>query len=186
MVDRQTEMHELELAPASSSGGSSSSAAADDADAIACCVLNRWTQRAFYEMLHGPLTALQHQTALRRHAACSRCLLNDVLRVSDLGQRVFLMVPMRWRGPFARVCREWCETSRLCWSADEYELVQIHQHVFLRNLGGPVTQVAHHSSLTTHHSSLIFDHSSPITHHSSSINPPSSRFTGSVWLCTHW
>ena len=139
----QTEMHELEqplVARASTAGAGSSSDAGAEALARAC-VLDRWTQRAFYEMLHGPLTALQHQTALRRHAACSTCQLSDVLRVSDLGQRVFLLVPMRWRGPFARVCRDWWETSRLCWRADEYEPVQILQHVMLRNLGGPVSQL---------------------------------------------
>ena len=79
------------------------------------CVLDDHTQRAFHDMLHGPLTALQHETALRRHAACGSCNLWDVLRVSDLGQRVFLMVPLRWRGPFARVCHEWNDISRLCW-----------------------------------------------------------------------
>ena len=105
-------------------------------------VLDSWTQRAFYDMLHGPLTALQHQTALRRHSACSRCALSDVLRVSDLGQRVFLMVPMRWRGPFARVCREWAEISHECWQADEYELVKVLQHMPLGNLGGSVMQLS--------------------------------------------
>ena len=146
MVDTHTEMHDLALPPpqrAASSGAASSSCAATlDLDAIARCVLDQWTQRAFYEMLHGPLTSLQHQTALRRHAAVSTCRLSDVLRVSDLGQRVFLMVPMRWRGSFASVCREWWETTRLCWQADDYELVKVHQHVNLRNLGGPVTQVS--------------------------------------------
>ncbi len=105
------------------------------------CVLDRHTQCAFYELLHGPLTALQHQTALRRHAAVSRCTLSDVLRVSDLGGRVFLMVPMRWRGPFARVCQEWAEIARLCWQADEFDPVRVLQHVQLQSMGGPVTQL---------------------------------------------
>ena len=78
-------------------------------------MLDMQTQRAILDMLHGPLTALQHETALRRHASCGSCNLCDVLRVSDLGQRVFLMMPLRWRGPFARVCHEWNEVARLCW-----------------------------------------------------------------------
>ena len=152
MVDRSTELHELSSFTLASPGASSSSAVAAAAAAAASlgtssaggagCVLDPYTQRAFFEMLHGPLTALQHQTALRRHGECSSCIISDVLRVSDLGQRVFLMIPMRWRGPFARVCREWSEISRMCWQADEYELVRVHQHVLLRNLGGPVTQIA--------------------------------------------
>jgi len=93
-------------------------------------------------MLHGPLTALQHETALRRHAACGTCNLCDVLRVSDLGQRVFLMVPLRWRGPFARVCHEWDDIARLCWQADEFERVHILQLVHLRSLGGAVAQLS--------------------------------------------
>ena len=144
MVDRQTAMHDIQLQPSmrAAASAASSSASPIDADAIARCVLDRYTQQAFYEALHGPLTSLQHQTALRRHAACSTCALSDVLRVSDLGHRVFLMVPLRWRGPFARVCPEWHETSRLSWRAEEYELVQVHQHEHLRNLGGPVAQVS--------------------------------------------
>ena len=140
MVDRQTAMHDIELQPSAAAASSSSSPI--DAEAIARCVLDRYTQQAFYEALHGPLTSLQHQTALRRHATCSTCSLSDVLRVSDLGHRVFLMVPLRWRGPFARVCQEWHETARNSWRAEEYELVQVHQHEHLRNLGGPVAQVS--------------------------------------------
>ena len=167
MLDKETELHAFApfaavssssapgavsmLNSVSSSGGgggaSASTAHASTAAAAAAaggssCVLDRYTQRAFYEMLHGPLTALQHQTALRRHDQCSRCLISDVLHVPDVGQRLFRMIRMGDRGPFARVCREWCELARLCWHADEFELVRVHQHVHLRNLRGPVTQIA--------------------------------------------
>jgi uncharacterized membrane protein YgcG len=151
MLDHETELHNI--APYGSAAGasstdhaaSSSDGAADAAAAAAAarsCVLDSFTQRAFYEMLHGPLTALQHQTALRRHDHCSRCLISDVLHVSDVGQRLFRMIRMGDRGPFARVCREWAEIARLCWQAEEFELVRVHQHVHLRNLAGPVTQLA--------------------------------------------
>jgi len=55
---------------------------------------------------------------------------------------VLLMVPLRWRGWFARVCREWTDIARLCWQADEYEPVKVLQYVHLRNLGGPVMQLS--------------------------------------------
>ena len=103
MVDTQTELHELEpplQRGASSSSGSfaAGSSSAADADASARCVLDQLTQRKFYDLLRKPLTALQHETALRRHASVTNCQLSDVLRVSDLGQRVFFMVPLRSRG----------------------------------------------------------------------------------------
>ena len=129
MLDGATELHDL---------------LSHDATALVAerCVLDAWTQRAFYDMLHAQLTALQHQTALRRHTATSRCNLADVLRVADIGQRVFLMIPMRWRGPFARVSRDLLEISRLSWQADAFDLVAVHQHVHLRSLGAPVAQLA--------------------------------------------
>ena len=37
--------------------------------------------------------------------------------MADLGHRVFLMAPLRWRGPFARTCREWNEIAAACWQA---------------------------------------------------------------------
>ena len=147
MIDRQTEQHAVLPPPRNGSMDRMGTVGGG-----AQCVLSRHTQCAFYELLHGPLTALQHQTALRRHAAVSRCTLSDVLRVSDLGWRVFLMVAMRWRGPFARVCHEWADIARLCWQADEFDLVRVLQHVQLQNIGGPVTQL---TSWVRSHSDLI-------------------------------
>lgn len=129
MVDNTTARHSL-TSPARTSLAAPS------------CVLSARTQQSFYEMLHGPLTLLQHQTALRRHAACGRCTLNDVFRVSDLGQRIFFMVPLRWRGPFARTCHEWNDIARLCWQVDEFELVDLISHVPLKHMGEPVAQLS--------------------------------------------
>lgn len=125
----------------------------EDAD---LCVLDGHTQQAIHEMLHGPLTALQHETALRRHAACGSCNLCDVLRVSDLGQRVFLLVPLRWRGPFARVCHEWNDIARLCWQADEFELVDVLQIVHLRSLGASVAQLSSWVRASQHNKPIFF------------------------------
>uniref|UniRef100_A0A7S2I0K6 Uncharacterized protein n=1 Tax=Haptolina brevifila TaxID=156173 RepID=A0A7S2I0K6_9EUKA len=165
MIDRMTAQHEILLPPPLDGSPTSSESAlatppnpAPHLDECAAdapgpstpsgamppahCILDTWTQRAFYDILHGPLTSLQHQTALRRHNACSRCTLLDVLRVSDIGQRLFLMVLLRWRGPFARVCHEWSDISRLCWQADEFEMVKVLQQVQLRKLSGPVMQLS--------------------------------------------
>ena len=105
-------------------------------------VLDSATQQRLYQMLRDPLTTLQYSTALRRHKSCAPCTLSDVLRVADLGHRVFLMVPMRWRGPFARVCRDWAEIGRACWAADDYELVQVQQSVKIATLDAGVTQLS--------------------------------------------
>ena len=90
--------------------------------------------------------------------------------MADLGHRVFLMAPLRWRGPFARTCREWNEIAAACWhaahlaprapttsspsfppmppthvpirQADDFELVAVQQSVGLARLDSPVTQLS--------------------------------------------
>ncbi|KAL1495329.1 hypothetical protein AB1Y20_017184 [Prymnesium parvum] len=144
MVDPTTIQHSL--LPSSSSSPRSSCTS----------VLDTNTQLALHRMLHAPLTALQHETALRRHAACERCSLSDVLRVSDLGQRVFLLVALRWRGAFSRVCHEWNEVAKLCWQAEAFELVSVLQRTPLTDLEGPVAQLSSWVRASQHNKPVFF------------------------------
>jgi len=43
--------------------------------------------------------------------------------VPFLAQRIFMLMPLRSRGPFALVCRDAAEVARAFWSTSEFEQV---------------------------------------------------------------
>ena len=88
-------------------------------------ILDHTSQAALYKVLYAPLTALLHRTALRRHETLSdACGIGDVLRVAELAQRIFLLLPLSARGPFAQVSLEWRDSAKLCWRVDDFDLVE--------------------------------------------------------------
>jgi len=105
-------------------------------------VLDPATQRALYRVLHPHVTSIVHEAALRRHASAQACTLSDVLRLSELAGRIFLMVPLASRGAFATACRDCAEVARSCWSTSEYEQARPSSFKLLRCLGSPVAQLA--------------------------------------------
>lgn len=104
-------------------------------------ILDSATQRALYRLLHPSITAMIHEAALRRHSDAQACSLADVLRVSELAQRIFILMPLRSRGPFAMACRETAEVARHCWSLHEFTPVDPTAFRLLRSVGSPVAQL---------------------------------------------
>jgi len=104
-------------------------------------ILDAPTQRALYRILHPSITAMIHEAALRRHSSAQACGFGDVLRVSELAQRIFILMPLRSRGPFALACRDTAEVARLCWSSHEFTHVDPAAFRLLRSVGSPVAQL---------------------------------------------
>lgn len=66
---------------------------ASEVRGLESAVLDPATQRALYRVLHPHVTSIVHEAALRRHASAQACTLPDVLRLSELAGRIFLMAP---------------------------------------------------------------------------------------------